>query len=85
MGDNSHSVSASDSRLIAIGIQFRMKGVAKGDPRTIKQLRVDGETLMSQHPTQVCCTDVADGVKLASDLLFRTFNITEKGHAMAGS
>ena len=85
MGDDSHQVQASDDKLIAIGLQFQMKGVSKGDPKTIKQLRVDGETLMSQHPEQVCFTEDSESVQTAAELLFRTFNISEKGHALAGS
>jgi len=35
---------------MAIGLHFRMKGLSKGDPKTLKQLRSDGEALLNEHP-----------------------------------
>ena len=78
------TVTGDDARTMAIGIHFRMKGLSKGEPKTLKQLRADSEALNREHPGQVCCSEELEEVKTVSDLLFRTFNISEKGHAMAG-
>ena len=65
-------------------MHFRMKGLSKGDAKSIKQLRADGSALMSEHPQQVCLAEDVQIIDPVATLLFRTFNITEKGHAMAG-
>ena len=59
----SASVSANDGRNEAIGIQFRMKGLNKGEPKTIKQLRQDGQALMQEHSEQICATEDGDQVQ----------------------
>ena len=61
-----------------------MKGLSKGEPKTLKQLRTDGQALVSEHPSQVCVVEDSEQVQSMAELLMRTFNITEKGHAMAG-
>ena len=66
-----------------IGLQFRMKGLNKGEPKSIKQLRMDGEALMQEHQGYVLATEDTDQVNQLAELLFRTFQISEKGHAMA--
>ena len=60
-----------------------MKGLNKGLPKTLKQLRGDGEALVREHADKVCFTEDSESVKQASELLFRTYNIAEKGHAIA--
>lgn len=60
-----------------------MKGLNKGEPKSIKQLRMDGQALMQDHAAVVCATEDAEQVKQCAELVFRTFNISEKGHAMA--
>ena len=47
---HSGSVTSDDKRLQAIGLHFRMKGLNKGDAKSIKQLRADGSALMNEHP-----------------------------------
>lgn len=61
-----------------------MKGITKGEPKTIKQLRQDTRALSMEHQGQICATEDTKAVTNVANLLFRTFNIAEKGHAMAG-
>ena len=43
------NIGVDDGNLMAIGIQFRMKGLNKADPKTLKGLRADGQALINEH------------------------------------
>lgn len=60
-----------------------MKGLSKGLPKSLKQLRADCGALQNEHPSHVCFSEEGHKIKEAAHLLFRTFNISEKGHAIA--
>ena len=40
-----HGVEANDGRKMAIGLHFRMKGINNGEPKSIKTLRTNSQTL----------------------------------------
>ena len=62
---------------MAVGLQFRMKGLSKGEPKSMKQLRKDGQALLAEHPDQVCVSEDDVQVEQAADLLFRTYNMVD--------
>ena len=54
------NISTDDGRNQVIGLHFRMKGLNKGEPKSIKQLRLDGEALMQEHASVICATEDAN-------------------------
>ena len=40
-----HGIEANDGRKMAIGLHFRMKGINNGEPKSIKTLRANSQTL----------------------------------------
>ena len=64
---------ADDGNMMAIGLQFRMKGFSgkKGaliqqDPKSIKQLRADVQALQNEHQGTVSATDKVSEVDEAA-------------------
>ena len=54
------TIDSDDGRNQVVGLHFRMKGLNKGEPKSIKQLRLDGEALMQEHAGVICATEDAN-------------------------